>query len=61
MNVCGGCGLTFSLGQVLGRKTFRDFSSSPVVKTLHFQCRGLIPGWGTIIPHVAWPKKENNE
>ena len=38
----------------------RDFPSGPVVKTLPFPCRGvgLIPGWGTKIPHVA--KKTKN-
>ena len=33
----------------------RDFSGSPVVKTLHSQCRGmgLIPGQGTKILHAT--------
>ena len=39
-----------------------DFPGGPVVKTLHFHCRGQgsIPGWGTKIPHdtVAWPKQK---
>ena len=35
----------------------KDFPDSPVVKTLHFQCRGrvgLIPGLGTKILHAEW-------
>ena len=34
-----------------------DFSGSPVVKTLHFHCRGMgsIPGQGTKILHVTGP------
>ena len=43
----------------------RDFSGSPVVKTLRFQCRGLgsIPGPGTKIPHVTelGPGKTKNK
>ena len=33
----------------------RDFPGGPVVKTLHFHCRGKgsIPGWGTKIPHAT--------
>ena len=50
------------------RKT-TEFPGSPVVRTLHFHCRGTgwIPGWGTEILHVAWPgkkrtgKQQNNE
>ena len=35
-----------------------NFPGSPVVKTVHFKCMGvgLIPGWGSKIPHAAWPK-----
>ena len=34
-----------------------DFPGSPVVKTLHFHCRGMssIPGRGTKILHVTGP------
>ena len=34
-----------------------DFPGSPVVKTLHFHCRGMssIPGQGTKILHVTGP------
>ena len=33
----------------------RDFPGNPVVKTPHFQCRGMgsIPGWGTKISHAV--------
>ena len=30
-----------------------DFPGGPVVKTLHFYCRGLIPGWEAKISHVT--------
>ena len=33
-----------------------DFPGGPVVKTLHFQCRGVsgsIPGWRTKLLHAA--------
>ena len=32
----------------------RDFPGDPAVKTPNFHCRvcGLIPGWGTEIPHA---------
>ena len=34
-------------------KEARDFPGRPVVKTPHFQCRGLsIPGQGTKMPHA---------
>ena len=38
-----------------------DFPGGPVVKTLPSNARdvGLIPGWGTEIPHASWPKKQN--
>ena len=33
----------------------RDFLGGPVVKTPHFQCRGMgsIPGWGPKISHAV--------
>ena len=42
----------------------QDFPGCPVVKTLHFHCRGYssIPGQGTKIPYVAWHgQKGKNE
>ena len=43
----------------------REFSSSPVVKTLHFHCRGTgsVPGQGTKIPRDVWwgQKKEKKK
>ena len=35
--------------------TVKDFSSSLMVKTLHFQCRGVgsFPGWRNEIPHAT--------
>ena len=37
-----------------------DFPGGPVVKTLYCQCKseGSITGWGTKIPHAAWPEKK---
>ena len=34
----------------------RDSPGGPVVKTLHFQCKGMgsISGQGTKIPHAMW-------
>ena len=34
----------------------RDFPGGPVVKTPHFQCKGMgsISGQGTKIPHAMW-------
>ena len=33
-----------------------------MVKTQHFYCRSIVsvPGWGTEIPHVEWPKKKKH-
>ena len=33
-----------------------DFTGYPMVKILCFHCKrqGLIPGWGTKIPHATW-------
>ena len=38
-----------------------EFPGSPVVRTPCFHCRGhgLIPGWGTKIPHVPWYSQIN--
>jgi len=39
----------------------RDFSGSPEVKTLSFQCKRVassVPGQENKISHVMWPKKE---
>ena len=41
-----------SLSKVI---TSRDFPGGPMVKT-HAGDTGLIPGWGTKIPHAVWPK-----
>ena len=41
-----------SLSKVI---TSRDFPGGPMVKT-HAGGTGLIPGWGTKIPHAVWPK-----
>ena len=37
-----------------------SFTGGPVVKTLRFHCKCLIPVWGTTIPHVVQhdPKKK---
>ena len=39
----------------------RDFPGSPGVKTSPSNAgvAGLIPGWGTKIPHVSGPKSQN--
>ena len=52
-------GLIFSSNTLMLSYNFwksSDFSGNPVVKTLHFQCRGAgsTPGWGTKIPHAVW-------
>ena len=41
----------------------RDVPGSPVAKTPSFNAGGpgLIPGWGTKIPHAVWPKKKKKE
>jgi len=41
-------------------KNSQYFPGGPMVKTLHFHCRGywFDPGWGTKIPHAMWPKTE---
>lgn len=31
-----------------------EFPSSPVLRTLHFQYRGHLPGWGDKIPQAVW-------
>ena len=43
-----------------------DFPGGPVAKMLHSQCRGpafrglgLIPGWGSKIPHAAAKMKKD--
>ena len=38
-----------------------NFPGSPVVKTLHFQCRQYdsVPAWGSKILHATWPKNQN--
>lgn len=40
-----------------------DFSNGPLVKAPYFHCRGtgLVPGWGSKIPHATWHKTNNNE
>ena len=42
-----------------------NFPGGPVIKTPHFQCRGMgsIPGWGTKIPRAsaARPKKKKKK
>ena len=40
-----------------------EFSSSPVVKTLHFQCMecGFSPGQGTKIPHATWQSQKTDK
>ena len=50
------------LWRSLYRVEYRDFPGSPVVKTLHFHCRGmdLIPDQGTKIPHDTWPRKKKS-
>jgi len=45
------------------RGFYWDFPGGPVVKTLHFHCRGhrfgpLFPGQGTKIPLASWHKKK---
>ena len=52
--------------QVGFRKNRRDFPGGPVAKMLHSQCRGpafrglgLIPGWGSKIPHDAAKTKKD--
>ena len=39
---------------------FRDFPGGPVVRTLPSRVgvEGLIPGWGTKIPHALSPKRK---
>ena len=41
----------------------RDFLGSPVIKSLHFKCRGhsFNPWLGTKIPHDPWPKKKKKK
>ena len=38
---------------------FRNFPGGPVVKNLPYNAgdKGLIPGWGTKIPHAAEPPR----
>ena len=42
--------------QHLNKTNNWEFPGSPVVRTPHFHCQGwgLIPGWGTKIPQIAW-------
>ena len=44
----------FSLWTQIRKGTIQDFPGGPVVKTPHFQGRGMgsIPGQGTKIPHA---------
>ena len=48
-------GHIFSL-HILLEEYLRDFTDSPVVKTLLLHCRGTgsIPSWDTKIVHAAW-------
>ena len=41
----------------------RDFPGGPVVRTLPSNAgvAGLIPGWGTKIPHALWPKRKRKK
>ena len=41
--------------RIFKNKCIRDFPGGPVVRTLHFHCQdlGLLPGWGTRIPHAS--------
>ena len=49
--------------EAIKNKESRDFPGSPVVKTLPSNAGGvgLIPGWGTEIPHVSHPKKKKSK
>ena len=40
-----------------------DFSDGPVIKTFTSKAgsEGLVPGWGTKIPHASWPKSQNRK
>ena len=44
-------------------KTRLDFSGSPVVKNLHFRCRGWgsTPGLETKIPHAIWHSQKKKK
>ena len=44
-------------------KTTLDFSGSPVVKNLHFRCRGWgsTPGLETKIPHAIWHSQKKKK
>ena len=41
----------------------RDFLGSPVIKSLHFKCRGhsFNPWLGTKTPHDPWPQKKKKK
>ena len=45
---------------LLKHRSWRDFPSSPVVRTRCFHCRGLglIPGQGTKVPQALWRSQE---
>ena len=40
-----------------------DFSDGPVIKTFtsKAESEGLVPSWGTKIPHASWPKSQNRK
>ena len=40
------------------KNSYRDFPCGPVVKTFNAGVTGLIPGWGTKIPHVKQSKRK---
>ena len=46
--------------EAIKNRESRDFPGSPAVKTLPSNAGGvgLIPGWGTEIPHASQPKKK---
>ena len=49
--------------KAIQKQVVGDFPGGPVVKTLHFQGRstGLIPGWGTKIPHAVQLQKKKKK
>ena len=60
-------GTTGERGHKSKRSEGGDVPGGPVVKTLHFHCRGgalpgmgLIPGWGTKILHAAWHSQKSS-